>query len=192
MGTSPLWLSWWIILRRVFLITGSPGTGKTTVLAKAVGLLRSRGHSVGGMISHEHRQGGARVGFTVTDLQTQRQGFLAHIDQKTGPRVGKYRVNMEDLETIGAEAIMNAAEACDLIAIDEIGPMELFSGRFRGAVRKALESGKPVVATIHSYSRDRLVGEMKEREDAEIFEVTTGNREGLGEAIADRIAQRKH
>jgi nucleoside-triphosphatase len=170
------------------LITGNPGTGKTTVLAKVVDLLGTRGYSVGGMISQEHRQAGTRIGFVITDLLTQNRGILAHVDQETGPRLGKYRVNMADLETIGAEAIINATESCDLIAIDEIGPMELFSDKFRSAVRKALESGKPVIATIHSSSRDRLIDEMKAREDAEVFKATPINRAGLGESIAGKIA----
>jgi nucleoside-triphosphatase THEP1 len=37
----------------VLLITGSPGTGKTSVLLKAVDALKARGYSVGGVIWRE-------------------------------------------------------------------------------------------------------------------------------------------
>ncbi len=174
-------------MKRVLLITGNPGTGKTTVLTRTVDLLKSRGYSVGGMISREERQAGTRVGFKIHDIDTQKHGWLAHINQKTGPQLGKYHVNLTDLEAIGAKAITNATETCDVIAIDEIGPMELYSTKFKDAVKRALESSKPVIATVHSKANDRLVREVKARQDAEIFTVTTENRVRLSETIAKRI-----
>src|SRR3990172_3834179 len=126
--------------KRVLLITGSPGVGKTTTLTKVVDIVRKRDYSVGGMISREVREAGTRVGFEILDLSTQKCGWLAHVNQKTGPQVGKYRVNLEDLDNVGAKAIIEASENCDIVAIDEIGPMELFSEKFKEAMRKALES----------------------------------------------------
>jgi len=38
--------------------------------------------------------------------------------------VGKYHVNIQDLDNVGAEAILAAVENCNVIAIDEIGLME--------------------------------------------------------------------
>ncbi|MGB9756831.1 MAG: nucleoside-triphosphatase, partial [Candidatus Bathyarchaeales archaeon] len=128
--------------KRVLLLTGSPGIGKTTVLLKVVEALKGKGYSVGGMISREVRSCGARVGFEILDLCSNRRGWLAHVNQKVGPQVGKYRVNLNDLDGVGAEAILKAVRECDVIAVDEIGPMELFSERFRVAVGKAFESGK--------------------------------------------------
>ena len=69
--------------------------------------------------------------------------------------MGKYHVNLEDLDNIGAQAIMQALEKCDVIAIDEIGPMELFSQKFKQAVTKALESQKLVLAVVHLKPKTR-------------------------------------
>ena len=175
--------------KRVLLLTGNPGVGKTTVLMKTVDALKERGVCVGGMISCESRESGARVGFELLDLSSGRRGWLAHVNQKTGPRVGRYHVNIEDLDFIGARAIADAVENCDVIAIDEIGPMELFSAKFKEAVRKALESRKPVLAIVHWKAVDRLIREAKSREDAETFTVTWGNRDGLPEALAEKAVQ---
>jgi nucleoside-triphosphatase len=49
--------------------------------------------------------------------------------------LGKYRVRLDDLDQIGAQAVENALNS-DLIIVDEIGPMELSSGRFVIAVEK--------------------------------------------------------
>jgi len=170
----------------VLLLTGSPGVGKTTVLTKAVSALKEKGYSVGGMLSREVREGGARVGFEILDLNSGRRGWLAHVDQRVGPQVGKYRVNMEDLDLIGAKAIADAVEKCDVIAIDEIGPMELFSEKFKEAARKALDRHKPVLAVVHWKATDKLVNEAKSREDSETFTVTQENRDKLPETIAQK------
>ena len=68
--------------KRVLLLTGTPGVGKTTVLAKTVVALNAKGYNVGGMISREVRQDGIRIGFEILDLTTSKRGWLAHVDQK--------------------------------------------------------------------------------------------------------------
>jgi nucleoside-triphosphatase len=172
--------------KRVLLVTGAPGVGKTTVLTKAVATLKASGCCVGGMIRREAHEGGLRVGFEILDLSSGRTGWLAHVNQKAGPQVGKYRVNMEDLNGLGAQAITAAVENCDVIAIDEVGPMESFSATFKDAVRKALESRKPVLAVVHWKAKDRLIDEAKRREDSETFTVTPENRNKLPETVAQK------
>jgi nucleoside-triphosphatase len=163
-------------VKRVLLLTGGPGVGKTTLLTKAVTILKERGFSVGGMVSREAREGGVRVGFEIVDLGSGRRGWLAHVKQEVGPRVGKYRVNLEDLENIGVQAIEFAVEHCDVIVIDEVGPMELFSQEFRETTRKALESPKQVIAVVHFKAQDKLINDAKTMKDSEMFTVTPENR----------------
>jgi nucleoside-triphosphatase len=162
--------------------------GKTTVLMEAVSLLKENGCCVGGMISREVRKGGTRVGFQILDLTSDRHGWLARVNQEHGPQVGKYRVNMEDLNFIGAKAIADALVKCDVIVIDEIGPMELLSEKFKEATRKVLKSHKPVLAVVHWKAKDRLIDEAKNRKDKETFTVTYENRTKLPEAIARLLA----
>jgi len=174
------------VKKRLLFLTGGPGVGKTTVLLETVEALRARGYSVGGMISREVRVGGTRVGFEILDLESSNRGWLAHVNQKSGPQVGKYRVNLGDLNSIGVEAILKAVENCDVVAIDEIGPMELFSEKFKEAVRKAVESEKLLVGVVHWKAKDRLIDAVKRREDVEIVTVTHENRNKLLESIAEK------
>jgi nucleoside-triphosphatase len=178
-----------ILRKRVLLLTGIPGVGKTTVLKKAIDALKEKEICVGGMLSREARVAGKRVGFEILDLNSGRSEWLAHVNQKAGPEVGRYHVNLNNLELIGAKAIADAVENCDVIAIDEIGPMELFSEKFKEAVRKALESQKPVLAVVHWKFVDKLINEAKELEDSEMFTVTQKSRNILPEVIAKEINQ---
>jgi nucleoside-triphosphatase len=156
---------------------------------KTVDALKARGYSVGGVISREARVGWMRVGFEILDLGSGSRGWLAHVNQKVGPRVGKYRVKLEDLDNIGANAIINAAENFDVVAIDEIGPMELFSEKFKEAIKRAVESKKLVIGVVHWKVRDRLIEEVKNREDTEIIAVTSENRNTLHQTITEKAIE---
>jgi nucleoside-triphosphatase len=173
--------------KRLILITGPPRTGKTTVLLKAAKNLQAKAYKVGGMISQELKEKDIRVGFEIRDYTSGRSGWLAHTRQPTGPRIGKYRVNVDSLNSIGVAAILRAMEDADIVMIDEIGPMELCSKAFIEAVNEVVNSTKPVLATIHYRAQNQLIQQTKSREDAEMVEVTLENRSKLPDLIADKI-----
>lgn len=176
-------------MRRVILVTGRPGVGKTTVLLRAVEMLKAKGYKIGGIITREIREHNMRVGFEIQDIYTGKKGWLAHVNQPTGPQVSRYRVNLEDLDDVGASAIFDAVKNADIVIIDEIGPMELFSKTFKDAVTYAVESGKPVVGTIHFRARDPLINMLKTSQDTEILEVTLANRTHLHKLIVNKVVQ---
>jgi nucleoside-triphosphatase len=172
--------------KRLLILTGNPGIGKTTVLLRIIEALKRDGYTVGGMINREIRSNGTRVGFQILNANSGKSGWLAHVSQKIGPQLGKYRVNLNDLHKVGAEAIINAAQNLDVVAIDEIGPMELFSEKFTAAVKKAVESPKLVISIVHWKARNKIVNETKAREDAQIYIVTAENRETLHKTLIEK------
>jgi len=176
-----------VLKKRVFVLTGGPGSGKTIVVTKIVAALKMRGVRVGGMVSREAREREARVGFEIEDIASGKRGWLAHINQAVGPTVGKYRVNLRDLDSVGVQAITSGLSISNIVVIDEIGPMELFSENFKAATSKALKSDKLLIAVVHWKARDRLVLEAKTRDDAEVFVVTTENREELPKLLVERV-----
>ena len=172
--------------KRLFFVTGRPGIGKTTVILNATDELRKRGYIVGGMITREVRENGTRIGFQILDVNRGQTGWLAHTSQPTGPQVGKYRVNLNDLDQIGVEAIQDALGTADIVVIDEIGPMELFSPAFRQIVRDVLDSDKAALGVVHYGTRETLIDSIKKRGDVEIIEVSVANRDSLHNAIIQR------
>ena len=100
---------------------------------------------------------------------------------------GKYHVNLNDLDNVGATAITQALEKCEVIAIDEIGIMELFSQKFRQVVTQALEGKKLMLISVHGKAKDPLVTQVKRRVDAEIFNVTFSNRENLTDQLIKKV-----
>ena len=176
-------------LNRVILVTGPSGIGKTSVIRRSIKELKAKKYRVGGVMCHEVREGGIRVGFEIIDLATEMRGWLAHIYQPTGPIVGKYRVNMIDLDIVGAGSLSSALSNADIIAIDEIGPMELFSAAFREALVRVIESSKPVVGSIHYRLSNSLVDNIRQRHDVEIIKVTRENREHLHNLVVKLVTK---
>jgi nucleoside-triphosphatase len=103
-------------------------------LLRVVEAMKAKGYSVGGMVTRDVRTSGTRVGFEITDLSSGNRGWLASVHERRGPHVGKYRVNIDDLNELGVKAVLNACEKLDVVIVDEVGPMELFSEKFREAV----------------------------------------------------------
>jgi nucleoside-triphosphatase len=172
-----------------FLITGRPGSGKTSVIKEAVEILRGRGFKPGGLYCPEIREGGQRLGFKMVDLMTGEERILAHVDQPTGPQVSKYRVNVENIDAMSELAIGRALREADFIVVDEIAPMEMHSDGFRRAVLAALDSPKPLLAVIHQRTMTGFIGAIKSMSDVRLFEVTPNNREKLPSLLAELVKE---
>ncbi len=163
-------------------LTGKPGVGKSTIIREVVRALKAR---AGGMLTADIRERGVRAGFSIEDISTGKRGILAHIHQRGTTKVGRYTVNLADLDSIGADAILNAVAHADIIVIDEIGPMELRSKRFIEAVERAIASDKPMLVSVHFASHHKLVKRVKR--EFEIIEVTVANRTELAPALVDKL-----
>jgi len=173
-------------LAAIWLVTGSPGIGKSTVVSKVVVKLKSAGVIVGGITTSEKRVGGARTGFEIRDLSSGRSGELASAASKIGPRVGRYRVNLEDLANVGGAGLEAASSSSELIVVDEVGPMELVSPEFRKGVRLCIDSGKPVLAVVHERLEDDLLKELREKAVA-LVTLTVENRDEAADELAEAL-----
>ena len=101
----------------------------------------------GGFYTEEIRSQGIREGFRLVTLYGQ-EATLAHVNIHSPYRVSKYGVDIDGLERVGVSALQRAAKQCDLVVIDEIGKMELFSVNFREAVLQMIDGGKRILGTI--------------------------------------------
>ena len=159
-------------MANVYLLTGSPGTGKTTVIRQAVAMSKAK---AGGFYTEEVRSSGTRQGFRIITLDGQ-DAILAYVGISSPYRVSKYGVDISNLDNVGVAAIHRAIEGSDLIVIDEIGKMELFSPRFKEAVLKAIDSGKKVLGTI-MLSPTPFADDIKRRPEVKVIELTRANHE---------------
>ncbi len=170
-------------------MTGKPGIGKTSLVLNVAQLVKESGYKLGGMVSREVRENEVRIGFEIEDLKTGEKGWLAHKKLIRGPRLGRYFVNLGDLENIGVRAISDALDDqnINLLVIDEIGPMELLSRVFIDVIIKALDFNKPVLGTIHYKANHFLIDKIKLSENSKIILITTENRNLILQNLCDDI-----
>jgi nucleoside-triphosphatase len=164
---------------RHILITGSPGVGKTTLIAALVDRLPG---TKAGFFTREIREGGLRTGFMIETLDGKTE-VLAEASRVGFPRVGKYRVLTESLRSVAVPAMLKRA---DIIIIDEIGKMEAAYEGFVPAVLTALSGHPTVMATIAGRGT-AAIEEIKRRADVLVFEVTRDNRDSIAEAILEKV-----
>lgn len=154
------------------LITGRPGVGKTTAVKKVLSALNRK---PGGFYTEEIRVGGVRKGFAIKTFGG-RNGILAHVDNRGGPKVGRYGVDVKSFESTALPELEEAISNRRLIVIDEIGKMELFSARFKDLVLQALDAPVPVLGVIKD-SGNGFISGIKQRADVMLFKITPVNRD---------------
>lgn len=171
------------------LITGPPRSGKTTVIQRVTDRLTAAGYQAGGVYCPEQRVDGERVGFEIVDVMTDDSCVLAHVDRTDGPTVGRYRVNVTNIDTLYVSAFQRAFDRADFLLVDEIAPMQTYSEEFPHQIRQALDTDRPLLAAIHYEETDGFIGEVKQRDDIATFGVSEETRDELPGMLTDVILE---
>ncbi|HLI46860.1 MAG TPA: NTPase [Geobacterales bacterium] len=133
-----------------WLITGEPGTGKTTLILKLFERLKSSNISCDGFVTIEIREHGVRMGFIINDLKTGRKEILASKKEDFGgPMLGSYHINIRGIDDFAVKTLERAMDSRSLIICDEIGSMELSSEKFKNLIIQILKSDRHLLATLH-------------------------------------------
>jgi len=165
------------------LITGSPRVGKTTLINDLIGNLSK---NCIGMVTNEIRKDGRRTGFQIETLSGSAFILASKQNLSSRYRVSSYGVYVENVVKVVKlleEEIKK--EVPEIIIIDEIGKMELFSSSFKKFLEDCLDTQK-VLGTI--MFKDSEYSEIiKDRKDTEVFLLTRDNREMIKNEIMRRM-----
>ena len=170
-----------MMTKRNILITGPPGCGKSTLIENVVNRMEE---PVGGFFTREIKESGRRVGFSINTVDG-REGVLAHQNIRGQFRVGKYGVNIEDIDSLAVSAIIPAQRE-QVIVIDEIGKMECFSDLFKKTLIQVLDSPNCVIGSIALKGGPFIQG-IKNRDDVTVSSITPETRDSLVKEILGSI-----
>lgn len=156
-------------MRKNILITGMPRSGKSTLLKKLIANLNPKV----GFITNEVRKSGERIGFEL-ETHNGQKSMLANVDFKTNLKVSKYYVDIKHLDEIMPK--LEKFNEHDLLYLDEIGQMELFSDKFKLLVIKYLDSPNICISTLSKIYSDEFIESIKSRNDVFLIEIDEENR----------------
>lgn len=171
----------------VILLTGEPHIGKTTIIKKVASLLN---FNVGGFYTREVQScNGERIGFEIVTIDGKSHCLATKrldIDFPNQVFFGKYKVNLDAVDSTGVPALLLALRERKIICVDEIGPMEIFSRVFQNTILEVLDSDANVIGTIvkRSYEFTDMV---KRHPRVVTVAVNLENRNDLPEQIVSQI-----
>jgi nucleoside-triphosphatase THEP1 len=170
---------------RNILITGLPRVGKTTIILEVIKKLNIKAT---GFFTREILQNNKRIGFNIETISGTSKILSSKNNLTSSYRVGNYGVYLENIDEIikKIEAEISS-EPYDLIIIDEIGKMELFSNYFKEFILKILDQ-KKVLGSIMFYDNN-FTRQIKKREDVLIINLTKDNRDKMRERIINILKQ---
>ena len=171
----------------MILLTALPRTGKSTAIKKIVNMLGKE--NCGGFYTEEIRENGERVGFRIRTLDGK-TGLLSHVDIDSEYRISRYGVDIDAFEGLCISELENAINDDNVkyIVIDEIGPMQLFSERYKELLIQLLSCKKPIIGTIFMNPYEWL-DDFKKKDNVNLIEITFENRDSLPLQLVETLSK---
>jgi nucleoside-triphosphatase len=158
------------------LLTGAPGSGKTTALLKFLDQIRNKQ----GFVTTEILDNGIRTGFQAVASNGQ-QTMLASLYSGSEVRISKYGIEIQEFEKF--LNLLPAIEPRHLLYIDAIDQMELCSDRFKKLTSLYLSQPNPFAGTISQAYSDKFTKEVLAREDILVITITPGAKDKINELL---------
>jgi len=107
-----------------WMLTGERGAGKTSLCRSLAVQARAQGWDVAGVISPALFKNGQKTGILVEDLRSGKRHPLASLQARGSYNlpVGKWYFNRSGLSW--GEQVIASSPPCDLLILDELGPLE--------------------------------------------------------------------
>ena len=156
--------------RKHLFLTGPKQIGKSTILRR---LLQDRDAKIGGFrtvrIPLEDGASIHMVAPSETEYTDENRIFSR--------RKGVLYIDPADFDRIGCDFLANCGD-CDLILMDELGPNEANSEKFRQAVWNVLDGDVPVYGVLQVADSDFLDA-VAARSDVQVITVSRENRDSM-------------
>lgn len=163
------------------LLTGEPGTGKTTLLKEVLETLKSY-RSWKGIITEELKTNGIRSGFQAINSENISY-LIAHISLiESNHTVGKYKINLDAIDNFITDEIQTFQNQFPFIenpkpilVIDEIGKMQMLSESFNQTIKDVFALKEiDIIATI-TKDKDLWPNCLKNRKSITTYELNETN-----------------
>ena len=134
---------------KLTILTGPSGAGKTTLCRELESVSRSLGLDVAGILCPALYEGAQKTGIAATNLRSLETRELARRRDAARPgelEHGHWRFDPEVFDW--CQEVLLAAVPCDLLVVDELGPLELIEGRGWTRALEVLDAGAYASAVV--------------------------------------------
>ena len=151
-------------MRRLIIVSGPINSGKTTYLHSLIEHYTRQGLCVGGVTAEALYEGGQKSGYDVRDIRTGTQAALVRsTGDIPGPeerlqRVGRFVILESGLEF--TRKVLEAGLGCDILCLDEVGPLEMEGGGHLPALNMLLAEYH---GTLLLVAREAVVGALTDQ-----------------------------
>jgi nucleoside-triphosphatase len=170
-------------MRKIVLLSGEPRVGKTTTLKKIIQMIGES--NCIGFYTEEVRNEFDRIGFDCVSLDGKRQR-IADVNLQSDIRMGRYGIDIVAFEDFVLQSISNSSSTSKIIIIDEIGPIQFLSTKFKQQINNILTGPNCVIGTIF-YNKHPDIDEIKKIPGIKIYSMTSENRNTILENVIHEI-----
>ncbi|MEN8165263.1 MAG: nucleoside-triphosphatase [Acidobacteriota bacterium] len=168
----------------VIVLTGRPGSGKTTALERIIDSLVGHGNNVAGLIQPGEFRDGAKVGFSIRDLRTGEEAPLARRTSRESGQHGTGFLFDEAGLDLARQALASVPEGAVLV-VDELGPVELRGKGHMPALRRtlALQPPRVLILVVRRHLVPALLAALSAT-DARVVDVESEGDEAVTKVVA--------
>jgi nucleoside-triphosphatase THEP1 len=125
--------------KKVIIITGRVGQGKTTLLEKVIERLKENNIAVGGICSPRIVENNLTIGYDIVDIGSNKRAIFLRISDAHGfEKIGRYRIFPEGLKMGIAALSIEKNHNNKVVIIDEVGYLELNNQGWSQAISQLL------------------------------------------------------
>lgn len=166
----------------IVLLSGEPRVGKTTALKKIIQMVGE--HNCIGFYTEEVRDEFDRVGFDCVNLDGRRLR-IADVNLHSDVRMGRYGIDIEAFEEFALKSL-SIANTSKFFIIDEIGPIQFLSSKFKLHINNILTGQYFIIGTIF-YNTHPDIDKIKNTPGIKIYTMTRENNDTILKSVFHEI-----
>jgi len=172
--------------KKVFLLTGRPRTGKSTLIKKLINTMGSE--IFGGFYTEEiTNSSDDRIGFRCVSVDGE-SVEIANVESPSEIRVGRYGIDIEKFEEFSIRVLQEAVTLKKIIVIDEIGFMQMLSPSFQRKVQELISGNCIVLGTVPIDSHPEI-DKIKYLKGVQIVRVNEYTRDSITELLVKDVVK---